>query len=86
MSEQQLQDELARFLSGGDKQNDWFTGLIVEHTESVVMLDNYDKETYTDENGNEITEYKDGENVFDRIIKSKDENGNVLETKNFYDR
>lgn len=79
LSEEQLQAELAKTLSG-DKGIEWGLGVSLEHSESVVMLDNYDKNTFTDENGNEITEYKDGDTLTERIIKSKDKDGNIIET------
>ena len=79
LSEQELQAELSKALAG-DNKGEWYTGLQVEHVDSEVMLDNHDKSTFTDEQGNEITEYKDGEDVIERAIKSTDESGNVYET------
>ena len=75
LSEQQLQAELSKSLSGNNK-GEWYTGVMLEHSDSEVLLDNYDKITYTDDNGNEITDYSDGENVLQRVIK--DEDGNEI--------
>jgi len=79
LSEQQLQAELSKSLSGGDK-GEWYTGIALEHNESVVMRNNHDQTTYTDDNGNEISELKDGDEVLERTIKSTDDKGNVFET------
>ena len=80
LTEQELQAELSKALTGDNKEQ-WYTGVLLEHNDSVVMLDNYDNATYTDENGNEISELKDGDEVLERTIKSVDENGNTFETK-----
>lgn len=85
LSEQQLQAELSRSLSG-DNQGEWYTGVMLEHNDSVVLKANHDKVTYNDENGNEITEYRDGDTVFERTVKSTDEKGNIIEiTTTFVD-
>ncbi len=79
LSEQQLQAELSKSLSGNNK-GEWYTGVMLEHNESVVMRNNHDQTTYIDDNGNEISELKDGDEVLERIIKSTDDKGNVSET------
>ena len=79
LSEKELQAELSKQISGGN-YGEWYEGIVLEHSDSVVQLNNYDKETYTDEDGNEVTEYKDGDDIVERIIKSTDEKGNVYET------
>lgn len=79
LSEQQLKSELSKSLSGKNK-GEWYTGVILEHSESVVMRNNHDQTTYTDDNGNEITELKDGDDVVERTIKLTYDKGNVLET------
>ena len=79
LSEQQLQAELSKSLSGKNK-GEWYTGVMLEHNESVVMRNNHDQTTYTDDNGNEITELKDGDDVVERTIKSTDDKGNVFKT------
>ena len=79
LSEQQLQAELSKSIAGNNK-GEWYTGILLEHSDSEIFLDNHDKSTYTDLNGNEITEYKDGEDVLERIIRSTDAKGNVFET------
>ncbi len=79
LSEQQLQAELSKFFQGGGGPN-WYTGVTVEHNESVIMRNNQDQSTYTDKNGNEISELKDGDEVLERTIKSTDAKGNVYET------
>ena len=77
LSEQQLQAELSKSLSGNNK-GEWYTGVMLEHNESVVMRNNHDQTTYTDDNGNEISELKDGDEVLERTIKSTDDKGNVF--------
>ena len=79
LSEQQLQAELSKLLSGNNK-GEWYTGITLEHSESVVIKSNHETTTFTDENGNEISELRDGNEVFERTIKSTDENGNVYIT------
>lgn len=79
LSEQQLQAELSKSLSGNNK-GEWYTGVMLEHNESVIMRNNHDQTTYTDDNGNEISELKDGDEVLERTIKSTDSKGNVFET------
>ena len=79
LSEQQLQVELSKSLSGNNK-GEWYTGIMLEHNESVIMRNNHDQTTYTDDNGNEISELKDGDEVLERTIKSTDDKGNVFET------
>lgn len=79
LSEQQLQAELSKSLSGNNKV-EWYTGIMLEHNESVIMRNNHDQTTYTDDNGNEISELKDGDEVLERTIKSTDDKGNVFET------
>ncbi|MBO6181525.1 hypothetical protein J6O86_07555 [bacterium] len=79
LSEQQLQAELSKSLSGNNK-GEWYTGVMLEHNESVIMRNNHDQTTYTDDNGNEISELKDGDEVLERTIKSTDDKGNVFET------
>ena len=79
LSEQQLQAELSKSLSGNNK-GEWYTGVMLEHNESVVMRNNHDQTTYIDDNGNEISELKDGDEVLERTIKSTDDKGNVSET------
>lgn len=78
MNENELRAELAKSLSGS--RNDEYMGWSLEHSQSTVILDNHDKTTFTDDNGNEITEYKDGDEVLERTIKSTDDKGNVYET------
>lgn len=80
MSEAELQAELSKNLNG-DKI-DYNKGVAVERTspESNEQIDNKPNESYTDENGNEVSIYKDGDNVIERKIKSKDEKGNIVET------
>lgn len=79
LSEQQLQAELSKSLSGNNK-GEWYTGIMLEHNESVIMRYNHDQTSYTDDNGNEISELKDGDEVLERTIKSTDDKGNVFET------
>ena len=79
LSEQELQAELSKSLTG-DNKDEWYTGVMVEHNDSVVMRNNHEQTTYTDDNGNEISELKDGDDVLERTIKSTDEKGNVFET------
>lgn len=79
LSEQQLQAELSKSLSGNNK-GEWYTGVMLEHNESVIMRNNHDQTSYTDDNGNEISELKDGDEVLERTIKSTDDKGNVFET------
>lgn len=79
LSEQQLQAELSKSLAGNNR-GEWYTGVVLEHSDSVVLKENHEKTTYTDDNGNEITEYKDGDTVFERTVKTTDPNGNVFET------
>lgn len=80
MSEAELQAELSKNLNG-DKI-DYNKGVAVERTspESNEQIDNKPNESYTDEHGNEVSIYKDGDNVIERKIKSKDEKGNIVET------
>lgn len=79
LSDQELQAKLSKSISG-DSKAEWYTGVMLEHNESVVMKDNHDKTTYTDDNGSEISELKDGDDVLERTIKSTDDKGNVYET------
>ena len=79
LSEQQLQAELSKSLSGNNK-GEWYTGVMLEHNESVIMRNNHEQTTYTDDSGNEISELKDGDEVLERTIKSTDDKGNVFET------
>ena len=79
LSEQQLQAELSKSLSGNNK-GEWYTGVMLEHNESVIMRNNHEQTTYTDDSGNEISELKDGDEVLERIIKITDDKGNVFET------
>ncbi|MEE3350232.1 MAG: hypothetical protein VZR09_09360 [Candidatus Gastranaerophilaceae bacterium] len=79
LSEQQLQAELSKSLSGNNK-GEWYTGVMLEHNESVIMRNNHEQTTYTDDSGNEISEIKDGDEVLERTIKSTDDKGNVFET------
>ena len=51
LSEQQLQAELSKLLSGNNK-GEWYTGITLEHSESVVIKSNHETTTFTDENGN----------------------------------
>ena len=80
MTIEQLQAELTKHLSG--EQDSYNYGWEIEHTQtsSVVVLNNKNKTTYTDTNGNEVTEYKDGEALIERIIKHTDKNNNIIET------
>ena len=78
LSDAQLQAKLSQTLAGDN--DDFFIGLQIEHSNSVVNLKNYNKKTYTDNNENEITEYLDNDNnILERTTKSTDENGNVTE-------
>ena len=79
LNEQELRLELSKTIAG-NKEKDWTTGLQLERRNSIVMLENYDKENYTDEHGNEVTEFWDGETLFERVVKSTDKKGNVHET------
>ena len=79
LSEQQLHAELSMSLSGNNK-GEWYTGITLEHSESVVIKRNHETTTFTDENGNEISELRDGNKVFERTIKSTDDKGNVYIT------
>ena len=79
LSEQQLQAELSKSLSGNNK-GEWYTGVMLEHNESVIVRNNHEQTIYTDDSGNEISELKDGDNLIERTIKSTDDKGNVFET------
>lgn len=79
LSKEELQAELVKSLCG-DNQNNWLMGLQLETSQSSVILSNHDKSTFIDPQGREITEFKDGDQVLERIIKSTDSNGNVFET------
>ena len=78
LSKQELQAELLKFLVSSDTNNS-NKGLQVEQASSDVLLENYQKTYYYDKKGNVITEYKDGDNVLERIIQGKDDAGNDIE-------
>ena len=76
-SREELEAELVNSLINGDNNNE--KGLAVEHGRSAVMLDNYDRNTYTDTNGRVITEYKDGDSLLQKVIATWDNEGNKTE-------
>ncbi len=76
-SREELEAELVNSLINGDTNNE--KGLAVEHGRSAVMLDNYDRNTYTDTNGRVITEYKDGDSLLQKVIATWDNEGNKTE-------
>ena len=64
LSEQQLQAELSKSLSGNNK-GEWYTGIMFEHNESVIVRNKHEQTIYTDDSGNEISELKDGDEVLE---------------------
>ena len=81
-SREELEAELINNLltSEGNSQK----GLGVEHNESSVIIENHEKAEYFDEKGRFVTEYKDGDNVLEKVIKKADSNGNVIEERITY--
>ncbi len=75
------EEELANIISNYQKDLDM--GVSVQKGEkSSVFLADYDNQTYTDNKGNTITEYFDGNNVVERIIKDKNGNQTTVTYRN----
>lgn len=73
--------EISKLISNYKKDLDM--GVSVQKAEkSPVLLSDYDNQTYTDDEGNAVTEYFDGDNVVERIIKDKDGNQTTVTYRN----